>query len=147
MKKIIVLAMVLTTLATAAFANINDAVNQKVRNAFSKSYKSAEEVRWEIKDNLYKATFKTGGQEMYAYYNKSGEQVALGRNLHVNQLPLTLAVHLKGMYNEQWLTDLFEVSQNGETAYYATLQSATHVTIVKAEGTSGWYTFKRDKIK
>jgi hypothetical protein len=53
---------------------------------------------------------------------------------------------LKNKYFSQgWLTELFEISANGETAYYATIENATHVTILKAEGAAGWAMFKKDK--
>jgi hypothetical protein len=147
MKKFIMLALVLTTIAVSAFANMSDAINQKVLNSFNRSFASAQDVHWELKQGLYKVTFKTAGQEMFAYYNGDGEQVALSRNIRVDQLPLALATELKGGYNTYWLTDLFEVSSNGETTYYATVESSTHITMLKAEGMNGWTTFKKEKRK
>jgi len=147
MKKIIMLAIVLTTITASTFANKSDVVNQKVLNSFNRSFVSAQDVKWELKQGLYKVTFKTAGQEMYAYYSGDGEQVALSRNIRVDQLPLALATKLKSGYDEYWLTNLFEVSANGETTYYANVESATHFTTLKAEGTSGWSTFKKDKKK
>lgn len=147
MKKLIMLAMVLTTLTISGFANKTNSINRKAEITFKKSYQNAEEVRWEVKDNLYKVSFKTGGKEMYAYYNADGEQVAITRHIHVDQLPLALSSELKDKYGDGWLTELFELSSNGETAYYATIESATHITIMKTEGTTGWTTFERNKRK
>lgn len=147
MKKIIMLALVLTTIASTAFSNNTNAVNQKVLSSFSKAFNNAEDVQWEITKDLYRATFKSGGQIMYAYYNHDGTEVALTRNIFINQLPLNLSAELKKGFAQNWLTELFEVAANGETAYYATIENATHVTILKADGTNGWVVFKKDKKK
>jgi len=147
MKKIITLALVLTTLTFSSFANNTYGINQRALNSFSKSFRNAEDVRWEMKNDLYKVTFKSYGKELYAYYNASGEQVALSRNIHIEQLPLTLSGELKNMYQDSWLSELFEVSANGETAYFATIESPTHITVLKADGTSGWAIYKKEKRK
>ena len=84
---------------------------------------------------------------MFAYYNTDGDQIAVSRNIHIDQLPLSLSMELKEKFNESWLTDLFEVSANGETAYYATVENATTITIYKTEGITGWTTFKKDRRK
>ena len=147
MKKIIMLAIVLTTITISAFANNVSGLNQKVLSSFKKSFQSAEVVRWEVRNNLYKVTFKNFDKEMFAYYNADGEQVALSRNIHIDQLPLSLSSELKKKFSQGWMTELFEVSSNGETAYYATIECSTHITILKADGTSGWATFQKEKRK
>jgi hypothetical protein len=147
MKKIIMLAIVLTTITVSAFANNITGVNQKVLNSFKKSFQTAEVVRWEMKDNLYKVTFKNFDKELFAYYNADGEQVAVTRNIHISQLPLSLASELQNKFSQGWLTELFELSSNGETAYYATIECSKYVIIYKADAASGWATFKKEKRK
>lgn len=145
MKRIITLALVLTTFAATAFADNVTAINQKVISTFNKTFQLAEDVSWEIKSNLYKATFTNNGKKMFAYYNAAGELVAVSRNLGRDQIPLSLSMELGQKLNDAWLTNLFEVSANGETAYYATIESATHITIYKTAGTAGWMVFKKDR--
>jgi hypothetical protein len=147
MKKIIMLAIVLTTIVGTAFSTPTDAVNKKVLTSFTQAFRNAENVQWEIRKDLFKATFMLNGEKMFAYYNAIGEQVALSRNLSTSQLPITLSAELKSGYNEYWLTDLFEVVTNGDTSYYATVQSATHITVLKADSSSGWVTFRKEKRK
>ena len=147
MKRIIMLAVMLTTITISSFASNISGVNQKVQNSFNRSFKNSEVVRWELKNNLYKITFKNFDKEMFAYYNADGDQVAVSRNIHIDQLPLALGAELKSRFSQGWLTELFEISSNGETAYYATLECATHITVLKADGMSGWATFKKEKRK
>jgi hypothetical protein len=60
-------------------------------------------------------------------------------------LPVNLATDLQATFHESWLTELFEVSANGETSYYATVESATHTTMLKADNGGNWYIHKKDK--
>jgi hypothetical protein len=145
MKKIMMLALVLTTIAGTAFSRNPNDINDKVLKAFSKSFLHAENVTWEAKKDFYKATFEISGQTMFAYYNEYGEEIAVTRNLVLSQLPINLATGLQKGFKEYWLTDLFEVAANGETSYYATVQTATHTITFRADGTTEWKVFKKDK--
>lgn len=147
MKRFFTLALALTTFATATFADNTKSINDKVRTSFSRTFTNAQDVSWEVKNNLFKATFKKEGKTMYAYYDEFGDQVAISRNLHMDQLPLSLSAELRGKFEASWLTELFEVSANDETAYYATIENATHITTYKAVGTSGWALFSKEKKK
>ncbi len=84
---------------------------------------------------------------MFAYYKPNGEHMALTRNIESNQLPINLSAALKDKFDEYWLTDLFEVSAEEENAYYATISNATHVVVLKSQGTNGWVVFKKEKRK
>lgn len=145
MKKLFMLALTLTIIGSAAFANSTEAINKKVLTSFSKAFLNAEDVRWEVRKDLYKATFRINDETMFAYYNKDGEQLALTRNIKPSQLPLTLYTALKQDYKQYWLTDLFEVYAKGETAYYATVHTSKHKIILKAVGASDWLVFKKDR--
>lgn len=145
MKRFIMLALVLTVLANSAFSNSTDAINNKVLASFTRTFAHAEDVEWEPVKNLYRAKFKLHGQVIFAYYNSEGENVAISRNIRIAQLPLNLSTALQDGFKVQWLTGLFEVSTNGTTQYYAVVENATHKTILKAEGSSGWMVFKKDK--
>ena len=76
MKKILTLALMLTIVATTAFSHTTGVVNKKVVETFSKEFANAESVKWEVTNEVYKATFRIDGQTMFAYYNEAGEQLA-----------------------------------------------------------------------
>jgi hypothetical protein len=145
MKKLMMLALVLTTIAGTAFSRNPTDVNARVLKTFNSDFTRAENVTWEAKKDFYKATFSNAGQIMFAYYNEDGEQIAVTRNLKVSQLPITLSSSIHKDFKQYWLTDLFEVAAKGETAYYATIQDAKHVIVLKADGTTAWRVFKKDK--
>jgi hypothetical protein len=139
------LALVLTTLATTAFSNYSDNVNPQAVNEFNRTYANAQNAKWESLGSYLKVTFNMDGQQMFAYYRENGEQFAVTRNILSTQLPISLATALKAKCDTQWLTELFEISANGETSYFATLYSADQITVLKANSSGNWSVFKKAK--
>jgi hypothetical protein len=102
-------------------------------------------VKWETQKDFIKVSFVIDGQTMYAYYTANGDQMAIARNIPTSQLPINIGTALKERFQDSWLVSLFEVSSEGNTVYYATLQNADHKTVLKADAVSGWSTYKKDK--
>lgn len=145
MKKIIVLALALTTLVTTGFSRNKDEINKEVLYSFSQTFSNAKDVKWEAKKDFIRAKFTIEGQTMYAYYKETGQQIALTRNILTTQLPLELATSLRAKYDSFWLADLFEVSADGVTTYYATIRNGSHIIVLKSDA-FGWSTFRRQKV-
>lgn len=145
MKKIIMLAAVLTALATSAFSNDSDNIGKPAETSFNKTYVNAKDVQWTTVGNSQKVTFSINGQQMHVYYRANGEQFAMTRNLLSTQLPLNLYTQLKEECDKQWITELFELSADGETSYFATLCSADQITVLKADAFGSWTVFKKKK--
>jgi hypothetical protein len=117
----------------------------KIITSFKKDFAAAKEVKWEISKEFTKATFSLNDRIMFAFYNESGELLAMSRNILSTQLPINLLSDLKKNYSDFWITDLFEMAAGNETNYYITLESADAVVILKSPGTSGWEVFKKDR--
>ena len=143
MKKLVLtLAIAITTLS--AFAG-EAGVDQKVLNAFSKDFKTAKEVAWTIGTNYYRADFTYNEKHVFAYYEKSGELIALTRYVSPNDLPLALQGSLKKNFSEYWISDLFEVANNDGTSYYVTVESAESKVVLKASDGKTWDQFSKLK--
>src|SRR5689334_21176156 len=106
MKKILLVAVALITLATSSFAN--DPVNSVVLNSFNKTYVNASGASWTVTKDFIRVVFNMEGEMFYAYYHPSGEQIAITRNIKASQLPIALATALKTKYSVYFLADLFE---------------------------------------
>jgi hypothetical protein len=145
MKKIIISALMLIIITGTAFSRDKDVISNEVLSSFNKTFNNAKEVKWEAQKDFVKVTFVIDGQTMFAYYNANGEQMALTRNIPTSQLPINLGSSLRERFTESWLTSLFEFSGEGTTVYYATIQDATHITVLKSDGTSNWIVYKKDK--
>lgn len=144
-KRILSLALLLMIGFTSTFANNVEEVNSKAVNAFKRDFAEAKDVKWENGKSFAKATFQLNGQVMFAYYNVSGEMLAITRNIVSSQLPIGLFNELKQDYSQFWITDLFEMVSGNETNYYVTIENADAVIVLKSIDGIHWDSFRREK--
>lgn len=144
-KRILSLALLLMIGFTSTFANNVEEVNSKAVNAFKRDFAEAKDVKWESTKTYAKATFQLNGQVMFAYYNVSGEMLAITRNIVSSQLPIGLFNELKQDYASYWITDLFEMVSGNETNYYVTIENADAVIVLKSIDGIHWDSFRREK--
>lgn len=145
-KNILVLALLLTLGMSSTFANNSkEGVSDQIINSFKKDFASAQDVQWEKTKDFARVTFKMNDQVMYAYYSQTGNLMAVTRNISSGQLPMNLLADVKRSYGTYWISDLFEISMNNETAYYITLQNADQTVILKSSGASGWNVHTKER--
>ena len=144
-KSILSLALMLMIGLSSTFANNAEGVNQRVMNSFKKEFANAKDVKWESGKEYVKATFTMNGQTLFAYYSENGEMLAVTRNIVSSQLPIILLNDLKKDYSNFWITDLFEMAADNETAYYVTLECSDNIIVLKSSDSSNWEVFKKEK--
>ena len=146
MKKMILSLAAVITMGFSVFANENDNVaTQQARDAFKKDFTTASDIRWEQKSNLLKATFSLNGQILTAYYFPNGDLQAVVRNITSDQLPLNLLTSLRRDYTAYWITDLFEISTNGETTYYVSIENSDKKIVLKSDDISSWDVYSKER--
>jgi len=147
MKKIIlILAVVFTAGFTQAFADKSNDVNKLASTSFSKDFVNAKNVSWQQEKNYAKATFTLNEQVMYAYYsNQNGELMAVVRNILSDQLPLALMRDIRSNFSNYWISNLFELSADGQSTYYATMENSCETLILKSNGFNEWSVYAREK--
>ena len=119
-------------------------VNQQVLDAFKTEFSTAKEVEWSVAVNYYKATFNYNGKYIFAFYNETGELLAITRYISPSDLPLSLQNNLKKSYENFWVSDLFEAAKNESTNYYITLENADTKITLKSSG-NNWESFSKIK--
>ena len=146
-KRILLLSIVLVSFTAFSFAaDAPVSVSKNVVYSFNKQFSNAHDVKWESHADFIKAEFSINDIVLYAYYNQSGDLIAVTRYISPNQLPLVLLTSLKKQFSSgYWVSDLFEIETEAGTSYYATFQSADQTIILKSEGISGWNTFQKEK--
>jgi hypothetical protein len=143
-KKLLLLSIALVGFTAFSFADA-PAINKNVISSFNRQFSSAHDIQWENQVNYIKAQFTMNDMVLYAYFNENGELLAVTRFISTHQLPLSLISTLKKGYDNYWVSDLFEIQTESGTSYYATLESADQILILKSEGISGWNIYKREK--
>jgi hypothetical protein len=141
MKKIItILAMILAV--STSFASIEpETVSNQALNTFSSEFVGATDATWAINRDFYQVTFTLDGQQMVAYYNKTGEFLAVSQNISSVELPNSLKKGLKKVISNRWITDLFEITNNDQTSWYVTIESADEKIVLKSDG-GKWRVFQ-----
>lgn len=122
--------------------NVN--VSAAVANAFNTSFTTASDVQWKDCGEYYKADFTMNGQYVSAYFDATASLVAVTKNISPVQLPVTLQAKLKQAYEDYWISDLFEVSNENGTSYYVTVEDGDSKIVLKSLGNS-WATYKKSR--
>jgi hypothetical protein len=143
-KKILLLSIVLVSFTAFSFAADAPSISKNVISSFNKQFSNARDIQWESRANFVKAQFTMNDMVLSAYFNNSGELIAVTRFISPNQLPLELLSSLKKTYTGYWISDLFEIQTESGTSYYATLENADQIVVLKSEGFNGWLTFQKE---
>jgi len=119
MKKFIIAAITVITLATSAFAADS---NDKTLNLFKAAYPGAEKVHYKALGELVSISFVLNGATMQAFYNAEGEQVAISRVIDYKNLPLRAVTTLENKFSGYTATEVIEMEHNTDgTCYYVSL--------------------------
>jgi hypothetical protein len=145
MKRTIFTLALSLILGTASFANNDESINQKAVQSFKKEFAQAKEVSWQKAGDLVKATFTLNERVLFAYYNESGDLMAITRNITTDLLPIALQTSLRKDYAGYWVSDLFEMVTGGQTNYYVTLENADHKMVMKSEDFGSWSSYKKER--
>jgi hypothetical protein len=146
MKKfIIMLGLGTVLLASSAFAENGDLVNEKVKSAFKNEFVQAKEVTWQKSGNLSVAVFKMNDKIITAYFTQEGEMVGATRNLLSTELPINLQISLKKDYAGYWITDLFEFAKDGQSEYYITLHNPDQVLTLQSTDGTEWNNYRKSR--
>ena len=137
MKPLLILMLALSSFSLTS--NATDVVSAKALKSFQTTFSQATEAEWTVTENYYKVQFLLNGQTISAFYNEEGKLISVTRNISSLQLPIILQTELKKEYNNYWITDLFEMSNDYGAEYYLTLEDADNKTILKSSvGSSSW---------
>jgi hypothetical protein len=144
-KRILLLSIALVSLTAFSYAADAPAISKNVISTFNKEFSNARDIKWEHQTDFVKAQFTMNDMVLFAYFNNNGDLIAITRFISPKQLPIEILSSLKKDYTGYWISDLFEIQTEAGTSYYATLENADQVIVLKSEGTSGWQTFQREK--
>jgi len=145
MKKTIFALAFSLILGSASFANNDESNNERASQSFKKEFAQAKDVSWQKSGDMFRATFTLNERVLFAYYNQSGDLMAITRNITTDQLPIALQTSLRKNYTEYWVSDLFEMVSGGQTSYYITVENADHKVVLKSEDFGSWSTYRKEK--
>jgi hypothetical protein len=123
-KIVLAAALFLTVGVSSSFANPNGGGNDAIQASFKREFNKAELLAVVPGRTYTKLTFKMNDVVLSAFYADNGDLLAVTRNIRSSQLPITLMMDVRHNYADYWISDLFEITADGTTNYYITLENA-----------------------
>jgi hypothetical protein len=137
MKKII-LSMLLVLRLTADVFATEEKIKPEILQAFNSRFSGAMDVTWMTGADYCKATFNYYGSRMVAYYTVSGKLKGVTRNINSTDLPLYLRNTLQKKYQDYWISNLVEESNQRGFCYYITLENADQKIVLRSAYGNNW---------
>ena len=141
MKKIIIAA------AAILFTSVSFAAepNQKVLDAFKKTFEQAKDVTWQDVDNKYEANFSQNNITFRIMYDQEGNVVKSIRYYYGPTLPIFIQAKLAKKYDGKTVFGVTEISTDSELTYYIILEDKSTWTHVQSDAFGNMYTEKKLK--
>lgn len=138
------LFIALTISAASLFntAKANPEVTPRVLEAFRSTYVHAKEVHWSEIDNGFKASFKSEGKYITAYYTFDGSWIGTTRNIAASELSPKLRGNLRKELKHAWISDLYVLNTDDGNVYFATVESADAKVVLKSNNGRKWDHYK-----
>jgi hypothetical protein len=121
MKKLTIIALMVITIASSAFAGDNN-LDFKGADAFKKSFPQASEVSFTVKKEFTEVNFTWHNLKLQAFFDRQGNYIGLSRDISVQDLPLSYVMSINKQYKDFEITEAieFDHSENG-LSYYVTV--------------------------
>lgn len=133
MKYLFILLLSLNFATGHSTPDSNKNVAPEVLASFQKSFTKADNVNWTEGDAFFRADFTLNSQHITAFFSKNGTMMGTTRNLSFTQLPVILQANLKELQQDNWIAELFELSNEEGTSYFITLENANEKTILRSD--------------
>jgi hypothetical protein len=133
MKYLFILLLSLSFATAYSTPDSNKNVAPEVLASFQKNFTKADNVSWTEGDAFFRADFTFNAQHITAFFSKSGAMMGTTRNLSFTQLPVILQTNLKELQQDNWIAELFELSNEDGTSYFITLENANERTVLRSD--------------
>ena len=129
--KLFFTALAAVAITATSFAKSPETANTKAQRNLNEEFKDAKQIDWSSKGSLTEATFEWNGQKLQAFYTQDGEQVALSRQVSVDQLPVKALHAIKNRYSDYKTTEAIEFnSADAGLSYYVSMEKGNKKTIL-----------------
>jgi hypothetical protein len=133
MKKILFAAVLVIGSALRSLAAEDPGVNEKVLEAFNKTFQNVKDVSWIENESSYEVRFKQDEITSKITYDKLGNIVSTLRYYYEDKLPLMILTRVKQKYADKKIFGVVEESSDQGTFYHITLEDEKTWTNLKAD--------------
>ena len=130
MKQILLAAVIAVSFSFTAKA---DDPNQKVLNAFNKTFQNVKDVAWTENEHSFEVKFKQNEILSKVTYDTDGNIVKTLRYYYEDNLPLLVMSKVKSKFNDKKIFGVTEESSEDGTFYHIILEDETHWINITAD--------------
>ncbi|PWV54138.1 hypothetical protein [Chitinophaga sp. S165] len=106
----------------------------KLKQALSKEFADAVDVKWYSDDNkTFMAKFNLNTRSVTAYFDEDGTLLATRRYIDEQYLPLAVSNKLAKRYPDEKVRWVVEFDSEGSTVYYVTLEGEKTWKVIKSD--------------
>ncbi|MDB5190577.1 MAG: hypothetical protein JWQ96_140 [Segetibacter sp.] len=138
MKKLLIVALLIASVATSAFATDVTKVSGKALQSFSFDYANATNVTWTVKAGVAKASFIENCENVEAFYSHNGDLLGTSKKISLDVLPVSAKRAFAKRYADYTVKEAISFNGVDENAFYISAENNKYSIILKVtpEGTS-----------
>ena len=133
MKKILLAAIVFAF----SFRAMADDPNQKVLEAFNKTFPNVKDIAWTENEHSYEVKFKKNEILSKITYDKNGNIMKTLRYYYEQNLPLLVLSKVKSKFSDKKIYGVTEESSDEGTYYHIILEDEKHWINITADSYGG----------
>ncbi len=123
MKKLIAIALLGLMVSQMSAQKIKEGeVPKVVKDAFTKAYPSAKDVKWDKEDGSFEASFDLSKKDMSVLLNDMGMIKEVETEIDKSELPKVIQETLKKVYAGYKIEEVAKIVSNGVTTYEAEVE-------------------------
>ncbi|HEY6954161.1 MAG TPA: hypothetical protein VI385_02905 [Flavisolibacter sp.] len=130
MKQILLAAVIAMSFS---FTTKADDPNQKVLNAFNKTFQNVKEVAWTENEHSFEVKFRQNEILSKVTYDTDGNIVKTLRYYYQDNLPLLVLSKVKNKFNDKKIFGVTEESSEDGTFYHIILEDEKHWINITAD--------------
>lgn len=135
--KQLIIACCLITLSAGVFAGTNGNItngniNDKLLQAFQRTFPDAQQVKWAETEDRYLVNFRQGDILTKVEYDKDGNFIGSLRYYSEKNLPVNILCRLQKKYSDKKVFGVTEITTDASVEYYVKLEDAENWITVKS---------------
>ncbi|GAO42547.1 hypothetical protein [Flavihumibacter petaseus] len=101
-------------------------VSREILASFNTDFKGNQNAQWTYlsESGLYQVNFTYQQENLNAFYDESGQMIAIIREIGEDRLPMAVLFEVKRKYPGDSITRVLESTLQGETKYFVTVSNA-----------------------
>ena len=128
MKQILFAALIFVSASS-----FTDIPNEKVLNAFEKTFSQATDVKWTDVDNNYEASFTQADVKLRVQYDSEGNVIRSIRYYKAQMLPILIQSKIQKKYSDKKIHSVTEITSPEAIGYHIILEDAKTWTNIKSD--------------